>query len=141
MAIWHGSISLEGASRNSKGTMMEACGIEILERGEDWLKGRMPVDSRTRQVYGILHGGASCVLAETLGSMASAMVVDAAKFRVAGIEINANHVRSVSEGWVEGIARPLHLGRTTHIWDIRITNVEGKLVCVSRLTTAILAAG
>jgi len=139
MAIWHGSISIENASRDSKGTMMEACGIEILERGDDWLKGRMPVDGRTRQIYGILHGGASCVLAETLGSMASAMVVDASKYRVAGLEINANHVRSVSEGWVEGVARPLHLGRTTHIWDIRISNDEGKLVCVSRLTTAVLA--
>jgi len=139
MAIWHGSISIENASRDSKGTMMESCGIEILERGDDWLKGRMPVDARTRQIYGILHGGASCVLAETLGSMASAMVVDASKYRVAGLEINANHVRSVSEGWVEGVARPLHLGRTTHIWDIRISNDEGKLVCVSRLTTAVLA--
>jgi 1,4-dihydroxy-2-naphthoyl-CoA hydrolase len=139
MAIWHESISIEEASRNSKGTMMEACGIEITEVGDDWVKGRMPVDARTRQIYGILHGGASCVLAETLGSMASGMVVDSSKYRIAGLEINANHVRSVSEGWVEGIARPLHLGRTTHIWDIRISNAEGKLVCISRLTTAVLA--
>lgn len=138
MAIWFGAISLEDARARSRGTMIEACGIEIVSCGEDWVKGRMPVDHRTRQIYGILHGGASCVLAETLGSWASAMVVDPAKFRVVGLEINANHVRSVSEGWVEGIASPIHLGRTTHIWDIRITNAENKLVCVSRLTTAIL---
>jgi 1,4-dihydroxy-2-naphthoyl-CoA hydrolase len=138
MAIWFGAISLEDARVRSRGTMIEACGIEIVSCGEDWVKGRMPVDNRTRQIYGILHGGASCVLAETLGSWASAMVVDPAKFRVVGLEINANHVRSVSEGWVEGVASPIHLGRTTHIWDIRITNSDNKLVCVSRLTTAIL---
>ncbi len=139
MSIWFGAISLEDARIRSKGTMIEACGIEITAHGSDWVQGRMPVDERTRQIYGILHGGASCVLAETLGSWASAMVVDQSKFQVVGLEINANHVRTVSKGYVEGVARPLHLGRTTHIWDIRISNPEGKLVCVSRLTTAVVA--
>lgn len=139
MSIWFGAISLEDAREKSKSTMVETCGIEITECGDDWVKGRMPVDARTRQVYGILHGGASCVLAETLGSWASAKVVDPSKFQVMGLEINANHVRAAKDGYVEGIARPLHLGRTTHIWDIRISNAEGKLVCVSRLTTAVIA--
>ncbi len=139
MSIWFGAISLEDARTRSKGTMIEACGIEITAHGSDWVQGRMPVDERTRQIYGILHGGASCVLAETLGSWASAMAVDQSKFQVVGLEINANHVRTVSKGYVEGVARPLHLGRTTHIWDIRISNPEGKLVCVSRLTTAVVA--
>lgn len=139
MSIWFGAISLEDARIRSKGTMIEACGIEITAHGSDWVQGRMPVDERTRQIYGILHGGASCVLAETLGSWASAMVVDQSNFQVVGLEINANHVRTVSKGYVEGVARPLHLGRTTHIWDIRISNPEGKLVCVSRLTTAVVA--
>jgi len=139
MSIWFGAISLEDARMRSKGTMIEACGIEITAHGSDWVQGRMPVDERTRQIYGILHGGPSCVLAETLGSWASAMVVDQSKFQVVGLEINANHVRTVSKGYVEGVARPLHLGRTTHIWDIRISNPEGKLVCVSRLTTAVVA--
>lgn len=139
MSIWFGEISLADARTRSRGTMIESCGIEITAHGSDWVQGRMPVDERTRQIYGVLHGGASCVLAETLGSWASAMVVDQSKFQVFGLEINANHVRSVSKGYVEGVARPLHLGRTTHIWDIRISNPEGNLVCVSRLTTAVVA--
>lgn len=138
MAIWFSEFSLEKVRQSGTGNMIEACGIDIFERGDDYLKGRMPVDARTRQVYGILHGGASCVLAETLGSWGSAMTIDPAKFYCAGLEINANHVRGVESGHVIGTARPLHLGRTTHVWDIQITNEAGKLVCVSRLTTAIL---
>ncbi len=98
----------------------------------------MPVDERTKQPYGLLHGGASCALAETVGSVASAMVVDHSKFLCVGIEINANHVRSAKEGWVFGKATPLHIGSSTHVWDIRITNEDDQLVCVSRLTVAII---
>ena len=141
MAIWFGTPSLEDARRLGAGTMIEACGIEITEFGDDWVKGRMPVDARTRQISGLLHGGASCVLAETLGSWGSAMVIDQSKYYLVGVEINANHERAVTDGHVHGIARPLHLGRTTHVWDIRISNEAGKLVCISRLTTAILKRG
>ncbi|MBN8782723.1 MAG: hotdog fold thioesterase [Terrimonas ferruginea] len=118
-------------------TMGEHLGIEWTEVGADYLQARMPVDDRTRQPYGLLHGGASCVLAETIGSVASAMVVDHEKFYCVGMEINANHLRSARDGYVTGTARPLHLGGTTHVWDIRITNEAGELVCVSRLTVAV----
>ncbi|WP_081658754.1 hotdog fold thioesterase [Terrimonas ferruginea] len=118
-------------------TMGEHLGIEWTEVGADYLQARMPVDDRTRQPYGLLHGGASCVLAETIGSVASAMIVDHEKFYCVGMEINANHLRSARDGYVTGTARPLHLGGTTHVWDIRITNEAGELVCVSRLTVAV----
>jgi len=98
----------------------------------------MPVDDRTRQPYGLLHGGASAALAETLGSVASAYVIDREKYICVGLEINANHVRGAREGWVYGTAIPLHLGKTTHVWDIKIVDEREKLVCVSRLTVAIL---
>ena len=118
--------------------MAEFIGIEFTEVGDNYLKGRMPVDHRTNQPYGLLHGGASCALAETLGSIASAIVMDRSKFICVGLEINANHIRSAREGFVTGIASPLHLGSSTHVWDIKIYNSEEKLVCVSRLTVAIL---
>ena len=124
----------------SDNTMGQHLGIEFTEVGEDFLKGRMPVDRRTRQPYGLLHGGASVALAETLGSVASAFVVDRRQYNAVGLEINANHLRGVREGFVAGIARPLHLGKTTHVWDIRIYDEKEKLVCVSRLTVAIIAA-
>ena len=124
----------------SDNTMGQHLGIEFTEVGEDFLKGRMPVDHRTRQPYGLLHGGASVALAETLGSVASAFVVDRRQYNAVGLEINANHLRGVREGFVAGIARPLHLGKTTHVWDIRIYDEKEKLVCVSRLTVAIIAA-
>ena len=119
-------------------TMAAHIGIEWVEVGENFMKAKMPVDQRTNQPYGLLHGGASCVLAETLGSVASAMVIDHSKFYCVGLEINANHVRGVREGYVTGVASPLHLGNTTHIWDIKIYDEREKLVCVSRLTVAIL---
>ena len=119
-------------------TMAEYLGIEWVEVGDDFLKGRIPVDHRTTQPYGLLHGGASCVLAETLGSVASAMVIDHSQFYCVGIEINANHVRGVKTGWVTGITTPLHLGSSTHVWDIKLFDDRQKLVCVSRLTVAIL---
>lgn len=122
----------------SKDTMAEHIGIQFTEIGDNFVKARMPVDHRTKQPYGLMHGGASCTLAETLGSIASAMVLDPEKFFGVGLEINANHVRSAREGFVSGIAKPLHLGNTTHVWDIRIYDEREKLVCASRLTVAIL---
>jgi 1,4-dihydroxy-2-naphthoyl-CoA hydrolase len=112
-------------------------GIEFIEVGDDYLKARMPVNEKTRQPYGLLHGGASCVLAESLGSAAGACCVEMGKQIVVGLEINANHISSVKEGYVYGTARPLHIGRSTHVWEIKITNENEKLVCVSRLTLAV----
>lgn len=113
-------------------------GMEFSEIGVNYIKARMPVDHRTRQPYGLLHGGASLALAETIGSVGSALVVDHSKFMCVGLEINANHVRSVSKGFVTATATPFHIGRTTHVWDIKITDERNKLVCISRLTVAIL---
>ena len=114
-------------------------GIEFVEAGEGYLTARMPVDKRTHQPFGILHGGASVVLAETLGSVASWMLLDNPETqRAVGLEINANHIRSVQSGWVYGRCTPIHVGRSTHVWDIRITDEQDKLVCVSRLTIAII---
>jgi 1,4-dihydroxy-2-naphthoyl-CoA hydrolase len=113
-------------------------GMKFADLGPDFLKGTMPVDHRTRQPYGLLHGGASVALAETLGSVASALVVDHEKYMCVGLEINANHVRSAREGLVTGTCSPIHLGKTTHVWDIRIHDDKGKLVCVSRLTVAVI---
>ena len=118
--------------------LQQHIGIELTEAGPDYLKGRMPVDERTRQPFGRLHGGASVAFAETLASISSACVVDRRVKTVVGLEINANHLRGVMEGFVTGIARPLHLGRTTHLWDVRITDEADRLVCVSRCTVAIL---
>lgn len=119
-------------------TMSEHIGIVFTELGADYLKATMPVDHRTNQPYGLLHGGASCVLAETLGSIASAMVIDQDKFICVGLEINANHIRSARSGIVTGITTPIHIGASTHVWDIKIYDEREKLVCVSRLTVAIL---
>ncbi len=118
--------------------MGEHIGLSLTELGVDFLKATMPVDHRTKQPYGLLHGGASCVLAETLGSVASALVVNPEKFICVGIEINANHIRSAKEGLVTGNCTPIHLGASTHVWDIRINDEKNRLICVSRLTVAIL---
>ena len=118
-------------------TVADRLGIEFLEVGDNFIRGRVPVDSRTRQPVGILHGGVSVVLAETLGSCAAAFAAPAGH-RAVGLDINANHLRSVSEGWVTGIARPVHVGRSTHVWQIELTNEKGQLTCVSRITVAIL---
>ncbi len=121
-------------------SIVKHLGIEFTEAGEGYLIARMPVDGRTHQPFGILHGGASVVLAESLGSVASWMVLDdPTRQRAVGLEINANHLRSVRTGWVYGRCTPLHTGRTTHVWDIRITDDQQRLVCVSRLTIAILS--
>ena len=119
-------------------TMGQHIGISFSEVGPDFLKATMPVDHRTQQPYGLLHGGASCVLAETLGSVASALVIDPEKFICVGLEINANHVRSARSGFVTGTCTPIHIGASTHVWDIKIHDEREKLICVSRLTVAIL---
>jgi len=118
--------------------MTEHLGLLWVEIGNDFIKAKLPVDHRTKQPYGLLHGGASCFLAETIGSLASHSFIDDSQFQSVGIEINANHIRSVREGHIYGICTPLHLGSTTHVWDIRITSDEGKLVCICRLTVVII---
>ena len=139
MTIWHTKFTLDEANRRGKDCAPGHLGIEIIEAGDDYLKARMPVDKRTRQPAGVLHGGASLVLAETLASWAAAHVVDPARFHCVGQEINANHLRAVASGWVHGVARPIHLGRSSHVWDVRIHDEAAKLVCVSRVTMAVLA--
>ena len=139
MSIWfHKNISVHDLKGISENTMAEFLDLKWEEIGENYLKMSMPVNNKTQQPYGFLHGGASCVLAETVGSVASALVIDQEKFYVVGLEINANHLRSVSEGTVAAIAKPLHLGKSTHVWDIKIYDDKEKLFCVSRLTVAIL---
>ncbi|SDD67464.1 hotdog fold thioesterase [Aquimonas voraii] len=122
----------------SADTLVQHLGIEVLEVGEDFIRGRMPVDHRTHQPFGLLHGGASVALAETLGSMAASLCVDPATQMAVGLEINANHLRAVTTGWVIGTARPIHVGRSTQVWDIRIENETGQPVCISRLTMAVV---
>ncbi|MCE7070002.1 MULTISPECIES: hotdog fold thioesterase [Dyadobacter] len=135
------SITLDALHSFSQNTISNHLGIEFTEIGNDYITARMPVDKRTHQPFGILHGGASVVLAETLGSIASFLCLpDPDKQHAVGLEINANHIRSARAGFVYGTVRPIHLGRTTHIWDIQITNEERKLVCISRLTVAIVNA-
>jgi 1,4-dihydroxy-2-naphthoyl-CoA hydrolase len=139
MPIWfEPNLTVAHIQPLGRNTMAEHLGMEFTEVGEDFLKGRMPVDNRTRQPYGLLHGGASVALAETLGSVGAALVVDRQRYNAVGLEINANHVRGAREGFVTGTARPLHIGKTTQVWDIRITDERDKLVCVSRLTVAII---
>jgi 1,4-dihydroxy-2-naphthoyl-CoA hydrolase len=138
MALWSQTPALEQVNNWSRNTLGEHIGIEVIEIGDDFVRGRMPVDQRTRQPYGLLHGGASVVLAESLGSIAGALVVAGTGAKVVGIEINANHLRAAHEGWVIGTARALHLGRSTQVWEIRIENEGGELVCVSRLTVAVV---
>jgi len=139
MSIWfHKNITIEDLAGLSTNTMADFLGLKWIEIGDDFLKMSMPVNATTRQPYGFLHGGASCVLAETIGSIGSALVIDREKYYCVGLEINANHLRSVTEGIVIATARPFHLGKTTHVWDIKIYDEKEKLFCVSRLTVAIL---
>ena len=139
MAIWKQDTSLERINGWSTNTMMEALGIRITEIGDDWLRGTMPVDHRTHQPYGLLHGGASVVLAETLGSSAAMLALDPSEVAV-GLDINANHIRGVRSGTVTGTARMVHIGRTTQVWEIRIETEAGELVCISRITMAVIPA-
>ncbi|XAH23827.1 hotdog fold thioesterase [Xylophilus sp. GW821-FHT01B05] len=138
MAIWQKPLSLEILRAHHADTAPELLGMEFLEVGDDFIRGRVPVDKRTRQPYGILHGGVSVVLAETLGSCGAAYSSPEGH-RAVGLDINANHIRSASEGWVTGTARPVHIGRTTQVWQIDMVNDAGQLTCVSRITMAVLA--
>lgn len=138
MAIWTERPTIEGLDALSRDTASEAMGIEFTEIGDDSLTGRMPVDRRTVQPHGIVHGGASVLLAETLGSVAAAHCVDRARFVCVGQDINANHLRPASAGWVTGTARPIHLGRRSQVWAIEMRDDTGRLTCVSRLTIAVL---
>jgi 1,4-dihydroxy-2-naphthoyl-CoA hydrolase len=132
--------SIEEVESTFPKTLMGSLGIRITRIEQDSVEGEMPVDSRTHQSFGILHGGASVALAETLGSLAASLQVDSEKYHCVGLEINANHIRAMTTGKVKGRATPLHLGRTTQVWEIKITNEDHKLVCVSRFTAAIVPA-
>ncbi|AQQ68824.1 esterase [Microbulbifer agarilyticus] len=138
MAIWHGDIDLDAANQSMENSMPTYLGMKLTELGDDFIVGTMPVDERTRQPFGILHGGASVALAETLGSMAANMVVDTTKFYCVGQEINANHLRPVVDGEVTGKATAVHIGRTSQVWEIRIHDARGKLNCISRITMAVV---
>ena len=140
-SIWNGVPSLLTANELSGRSMIGHLGIEFLEAGEDHLVARMPVDRRTRQPLGLLHGGASVVLAETLASWASIFTIDPDQVSCVGMEINANHLRPVTSGWVTGVARPIALGRRTQVWEIRITDDDERLVCISRCTMAVIPLG
>ena len=141
MSIWQSLSSIEDLNANRQGTLIGHLGILFTEIGADFVRGTMPVDTRTVQPYGLLHGGASVALAETLGSMGAAMCVNAEEYQVVGQEINANHVRAARSGLVTGTARPVHLGGRTHVWSIEIVNDAHKLVCISRITMAVIKRG
>lgn len=130
--------SLQYLNELCRNTLAEVLGIEFTEVGEDFICGKMPVDHRTHQPMGLLHGGASVALAETLGSVGAALQINSEKQACVGLEINANHIKSVRNGYVHGRAVPVHIGRKTQIWEIRITNDAGDLVCISRITMAVL---
>lgn len=138
MPIWKKPIDLAETHKRSKNTALESLGIEITEVGDDFVRGRMPVDGRTKQPFGLLHGGSSVLLAETLGSFGAFFACDTDCHAV-GLDINANHLRAVTAGWVTGVAKPVHIGRSTHVWQIDISNDAGQLICVSRITMAILS--
>jgi 1,4-dihydroxy-2-naphthoyl-CoA hydrolase len=139
MRIWKKPISVEHLTAIHVGTAAAHLGVEFLEVGNDFIRARVPVDQRTRQPHGVLHGGVSALLAETLGSCGAAYSCPEGQ-RVVGLDINANHLRSVTSGWVIGVTRPVHRGRSTHVWHIDMSNEAGQLVCVSRLTLAVLQA-
>lgn len=139
MKIWFQELKLEDVQKRGKGTMVEHLGIEITGLGDDYLEGTMPVDERTIQPMGILHGGASIALAETLGSIAANLVIDPSKKYCVGLDINGNHIRAARKGKVTGRATPVHLGSSTQVWNIIIKNEDDQLVCISRLTMAVLA--
>jgi 1,4-dihydroxy-2-naphthoyl-CoA hydrolase len=139
MSIWKQQFDIPTAKERSKNTMVEHLGIEFTEVGDDYLKARMPVDHRTHQPLGIMHGGASCVLAETVGSIAANFCVDASQFYCVGLSINTSHIRSVRSGYVIGTAKPYHIGRSTQVWGIEIVDEKNQLISINRLTMAVLA--
>ena len=137
MPIWKQPVSVELLTALGSGNAISHLGIEFTEVGDNFIRARLPVDARTAQPYGLLHGGVSVVLAETLGSCGATYAAPVG-CRVVGLDINANHVRAASSGWVLGTARPVHIGRTTQVWAIELHNDAGALVCVSRITLAVL---
>lgn len=141
MKIWQTDVSFETLALRGKNTLIDYLGIEFTQIGDDYLTARMLVDHRTRQPVGIMHGGASCVLAESVGSTAANMCVDITQFYCVGLDINTNHIRSIREGYVYGTAKPFHLGRTTQVWGINIVNEQDQLISVNRLTMAVLPKG
>jgi uncharacterized protein (TIGR00369 family) len=137
--VFRDGVDLDAVRASGAGTLVEHLGIQLTELGDDFLRGTMPVDHRTKQPYGLLHGGASVALAETLGSIAGNLAVrDPSKHMVVGLEINANHLAAVTSGVVTGTARPLHVGRSTQVWEIRIEDAMGRMNCVSRITLAVV---
>ena len=141
MTVWRSLLTLQELNSGRDGTLVGHLGIEFTEIGADFICATMPVDGRTRQPYGLLHGGASVALAETLGSTGAVMCVDTKEYQCVGQEINANHVRAARTGLVTGTARPVHLGGRTQVWTIDIVNEAGKLACTSRLTVAVIRRG
>jgi 1,4-dihydroxy-2-naphthoyl-CoA hydrolase len=137
-AIWTRPISIEALTESHRNTAPEHLGMEFLEVGDDFIRARVPVDARTRQPYGLLHGGVSVVLAETLGSCGAAFTCPEGP-RAVGLDINANHLRGATQGWVTGVTRPVHIGRSTQVWHIDLRNDAGELTCVSRITMSVLA--
>jgi uncharacterized protein (TIGR00369 family) len=137
MSIWKQAVSVASLTAAHVDTAVERLGIEFLEVGPDFIRARVPVDGRTRQPYGLLHGGVSVVLAETLGSCGAASAAPPGH-RAVGLDINANHLRGATSGWVTGVCRPVHIGRTTQVWQIDLSNEAGQPTCVSRITMAIL---
>lgn len=139
--IWRGTASAQALNAQARDTLVSHLGIEVVELGPDYVRATMPVDARTRQPFGLLHGGASVALAETLGSMAANLCLDLTHELAVGLEINANHLHAVRAGVVTGTARPLHIGRSTQVWEVRIEDSEARLVCISRLTVAVVSRG
>lgn len=138
MSIFTRKVTPEELNKLSRNTLTELIGISFTEVGDDFLVAKMPVDNRTRQPFGLLHGGASVALAETMGSVAAMCCLDTNTQYCVGLDINANHVKGVKDGFVTGVAKPLHIGKRTHVWEIRITNADDELVCISRITMAVI---
>jgi len=134
MSIWKVQVTAEELNANKNEDMVSYLGIEFTEVGEDFISGKMPVDHRTRQPFGILHGGAHVVLAETLGSLAANLVIEPNKGHAVGLDINSNHLKSIKEGYVYGVARPIHIGGATQVWEIKISDENNNLLNISRLT-------
>ncbi len=139
MAIWKTTPDIDAFNAMAPNSLIEALGIRFTEFGDDWIRGTMPVDHRTHQPYGLLHGGASVALAETLGSVAATCCVEPGKEMAVGLEINANHIRATTSGTVTGTAKAVHIGRSTQVWEIRIEDDQGRLSCISRITLAVVA--
>ncbi len=138
MSLFNPDVTLESLNKLSANTMVSHLGIEFTRIGDDFIEAKMPVDSRTQQPLGLLHGGASVTLAETLGSIAATCCVDRETQYCVGLDINANHIKSAKTGYVFGVTKPIHIGKRTHVWEIRIVNEQKELICISRITMAVI---